>query len=241
MGLDRGRRDDEVVGDLRVRHALRHEDEDLPLARRERGDTRFLLGLVGAVLGQVGGEHLQHAARDPRGDDRLAARHCADRVGELRRARVLEQEARRAGLEPGEGVLVQVEGRQDEDLRARALTGDLRRRVDPVDPGHADVHEDDVRLEGAGLREGGGAVGGLAHDLDPVLGVEDHAEPHAHERLVVGEDDRHRPPAGSAGSGLVTGHIGICHGVVPSSSSSQRSTARTLQPVSVGPASTVPP
>ena len=32
-----------------------------------------------------------------------------------------------------------------------------------------------------------GAVGGLADDVEVVLGVEDHAEAGAHERLVVGD------------------------------------------------------
>ena len=37
--------------------------------------------------------------------------------------------------------------------------------------------------------EGGGAVVGLAHDLDVVLGVEQHPEAGPHERLVVGQHD----------------------------------------------------
>ena len=43
-----------------------------------------------------------------------------------------------------------------------------------------------------------GAVLGLADDLDVVAGVEDHAEPRPHQRLIVGDDDpdasRHRRP-----------------------------------------------
>ena len=45
------------------------------------------------------------------------------------------------------------------------------------------------------MRDGRPAVGGLADHLDVGLRVEDHAEPGAHDLLVVGDDhpDRHRP------------------------------------------------
>ena len=39
-------------------------------------------------------------------------------------------------------------------------------------------------------------VGGLADDLEPVLGVEDHAEAGADERLVVGDEDADAHAAG---------------------------------------------
>ena len=65
------------------------------------------------------------------------------------------------------------------------------RGLDAVELGHADVHQDDVGLQPLGLLDGVEAVGGLADDLEVVLGVEDHAEPGAHERLVVGDQQAH--------------------------------------------------
>ena len=141
-------------------------------------------------------------------------------------------------MQPREGVLVQVEGRQDQDLRGGALSGDGRRRINAVHTGHAHIHEDDVGAQRTRLGQGRGAVGGLADDLNAVLGVENHAEAHAHERLVVGQHHRDRRIPGSFGGGV---HSGSCHGEVPSSSSSQRRTARTRHPVAVGPAWTEPP
>src|SRR5262249_1433993 len=44
------------------------------------------------------------------------------------------------------------------------------------------------------------AVVGLAHDLDVVLGVEQHPEPGAHEHLIVGERDPDQPASTAAGS-----------------------------------------
>ena len=54
-----------------------------------------------------------------------------------------------------------------------------------------------ARLLGLGDRLA--AVAGLADDLDVGLGLEDHAEPRAHQALVVGEQDAdHRAdPSGS--------------------------------------------
>ena len=238
MRLDGRGRDHQVLGDLRVAHALRDEHEDLPLARRQRGDPGVLVDLPAAAVGQVGGEHLQHAPRHAGGDDGLAARHGADRLGQLGRPGVLEQEPAGAGAQARERVLVQVEGGQDQDLRGGALSGDGRRRINAVHAGHAHIHEDDAGAQRTRLGQGRGAVGGLADDLNAVLGVENHAEAHAHERLVVGQHHRDRRIPGSFGGGV---HSGSCHGEVPSSSSSQRRTARTRHPVAVGPAWTEPP
>ena len=64
--------------------------------------------------------------------------------------------------------------------------------LDPVEDGHAHVHEHDVGPVELDQAHGVGAVGGLADDLEVVLGLEDHAEPLAQQRLVVGQDDPDR-------------------------------------------------
>ena len=61
------------------------------------------------------------------------------------------------------------------------------RRLDPIELGHADVHQHDVGLELADLLDGVEPVGRLANHLEVVLRVEDHAEAGAHQRLVVGD------------------------------------------------------
>ena len=66
---------------------------------------------------------------------------------------------------------------------------DAPRRLEAVELGHADVHQDDVGPQRAHLVDRLAAVRGLADDLDVGLGVEDHAEAGAHERLVVDEQD----------------------------------------------------
>ena len=69
------------------------------------------------------------------------------------------------------------------------VLGDLSRRGEPVDVGHADVHQHDVGPLAAGELDRLGAVGRLADDLDVVLGVEQGPEPAAYEHLIVGEED----------------------------------------------------
>ena len=63
------------------------------------------------------------------------------------------------------------------------------RRLDAVELGHADVHQDDVRLEPPGLGDRLDAVRRLADDLDVLLRLEDHAEARPDERLVVDDQD----------------------------------------------------
>ena len=124
-----------------------------------------------------------------RRQQRLALRDDPDARGELLGRDVLEQEPGRAGAQRLVDVLVEVEGGEHQDAH-RVLAG-LReqppRRLDPVELGHADVHQHDVGLQPRGLLDGVEPVGRLADHLEVVLGVEDHAEPGAHERLVVGD------------------------------------------------------
>ena len=163
------------------------ELEDLELARGELVEAARRLGR------RRGGarELLDQAPGDRRRQQRLALGHDADPGHELLGRDVLEQEAAGPGAQRLVDVLVEVEGGQHQHPH-RALAGggdDPARRLDAVELGHADVHEHDVGLEVVGHRHRLGAVGGLADDVEVVLGVEDHLEPGAHERLVVGDQD----------------------------------------------------
>ena len=102
------------------------------------------------------------------------------------RPRRFEEERRGPGGQGVEDVLVELEGGEDDDP---GDLGDLARRLDAVDAGHADVHQHHVGSFAADEVDGLLAVGGFARDLHVGLGLDDHAKPRAHERLVVG--DRH--------------------------------------------------
>src|SRR5699024_5420201 len=96
-----------------------------------------------------------------------------------------------------QGVLIVVEGRQDDDLRGADLPAvgeaeDLLGRLDPVDTGHAHIHEDDIGLLLADGIDAGHTIAGLTGHGHIGLGVDDHGEAGAHKRLVVDEDDAQR-------------------------------------------------
>ena len=67
-----------------------------------------------------------------------------DRPDDLRRRRVLEQEAGRARLQRAQDQLVGVEGRQHDHRGRVGLLAQQPGRGDPVDLGHPDVHQHDV-------------------------------------------------------------------------------------------------
>src|SRR5262249_30638810 len=92
--------------------------------------------------------------------------------------------------------------------RQRGIAGDVDQGGQTVVTGHADVHEYHVGYGLADYREGLRAVGGLTHQLDVALGIDECAQPHPDERLIVGDHDPdHRAdPAGAAagpGSGML--------------------------------------
>jgi hypothetical protein len=107
--------------------------------------------------------------REPRDDTAcdLGCEHAVpagdrpDRGHQGRCVNGLEEEPGRARLERGADVLVEVERGEHEYFGY--LVGDHPAgRLDPVDAGHADVHQDHVRLVRPGRRDGGEPVGGLA-------------------------------------------------------------------------------
>src|SRR5581483_6159273 len=99
-----------------------------------------------------------------------------------------------------------------------AVGEDPSRRLEAVEVRHPDVHQHDVGAQRPDLVDRLTAVRRLADDLDLGLGVEDHPEPGAYERLVVDEQD--------------ADHCGASTG----------SCARSTKPPPArGPASSVPP
>jgi hypothetical protein len=117
----------------------------------------------------------------------LSSMHPADGVGGLAGVGVLEQERTGPGPDCSVDVLVELEHRQHDD----PSTGEIRifsyvfGGCQAVALGHADVHEDNVRMQGADLLEGLDAVAGLSHALEVVLEVDDDA--HAQGRLRLGK------------------------------------------------------
>src|SRR5699024_5477042 len=185
-----------------------------PRVRVDRGVVPFP-GTAGWSAGAEAGQQfvVEQASGRRGGDDGSPVDDGADRVEQHLGQGVLEEEPGGAGPQGVQGVLIVVEGGQDDDLRGADLPAvgeaeDLLGRFDPVDTGHAHVHEDDVGLRVADGVDAGHAVAGLTGHGHIGLGVDDHGEAGAHKGLVVDEDDtqsirrisaHRRPPSSPLG------------------------------------------
>ena len=67
------------------------------------------------------------------------------------------------------------------------------RRLNAVEPGHFEIHQDDVRCQGRPPLDQVRAVDRLADDFDPRVFIEQPGQPGSKERLVVGDHDSGRP------------------------------------------------
>src|SRR3712207_6679030 len=139
--LHRGVADHEPLRDLRVGQPARDQPEDLVLARGE------VLEALGPGRSRQPRELPDHPLRDLRREQRLPGGDGADGVDELLGRVVLEHEAARSRAQRVIDVLVERERREDEDPRRAAGGEDTARRLEAVHLRHADVHQDDRRLE----------------------------------------------------------------------------------------------
>src|SRR5699024_8981440 len=156
-------------------------------------------GTAGWSTGAEAGQQfvVEQASGRRGGDDGSPVDDGADRVEQHLGQSVLEEEPGGAAPQGVQGVLIIVEGGQDDDLRGADLPAvgeaeDLLGRFDPVDAGHAHVHEDDIGLLLADGVDAGHAIAGLTGHGHIGLGVDDHGEASAHKGLVVDEDDTQR-------------------------------------------------
>ena len=93
-------------------------------------------------------------------------------------------------------------------------------RLDAVDLRHTEVHQDHIRLEGFGKRDGLPPVAGLAYNLEVGDGEEQGAQPFTKVGMVVG--DEHPDP--------LQGYGPPCEPVRPAPSSAQGKSAVILVP-----------
>ena len=158
----------------------------------------------GALCGRPPGEFGDQPPGHRWGEQRVAAGDGGDARDERVGRGVFQQES--AGPRPQrlEDVFIKVVGGQHEHLDTGG-PGQPAGRLDPVQPRHPDVHQDDVgcQLGGPGYRLR--AVGGFPDDGDGVLGVKELAEAGPDKFLVVGDEhpDRH----GTAWSPASTGSL----------------------------------
>ena len=78
--------------------------------------------------------------------------------------------------------------REDEHLGVRAGGAHLAQRLEPVQPGHGEVEEEEGGLVLFDRLDGAEAVGDLGQHLEVAVGLEDAAHAAAHDFMVIGED-----------------------------------------------------
>jgi hypothetical protein len=134
-------------------------------------------------------------AVEDRGFFALAAGDLAYAAYELGRFGVLDQKAAGTPAQRLEDVLIQLERRQDDDLRLgqAGVSDDLAGGGQAVEHGHADVHQHDVGAFPLGEQDGLFAVTGLADHLDVGLGVEQRAESGTDKCLIIGQQYADQP------------------------------------------------
>ena len=175
VALHRLLADEELRGDVGVRHPVREQLQDLALARGED---------VGLALS---GDELGHEAGI---DERLTGCDLLDRAQERLVRRFLEDVAARTRLEPAlEQRALAVRG-EDEDARVRSLLEHLLGRLEAVHVRHAQIHDHHVRAASLRQRDGGRAVGRLADHSDSRRARQREAKPLADDLVVVGDEAR---------------------------------------------------
>jgi hypothetical protein len=222
VGLGRGRAHHQPLGDLGVGQPSGHKGQHLPLALGQagqggRGDPARL-----GPAGELGDQPPGHR----RGEQGVAGRNHPDGGQQVGRGRVLEQEPAGPGPQRLVHVLVQVEGGQDQHpgLGQKLVGDDPAGRLQPVQTGHADVHQHHVRAGRTGQLHRFQPVPGLAHHLQVLGRVDQHPEPGPDQRLVVGHHDPYD-------------RCRLGHGGPPNG----RLAATRKPPPGRGPASRVPP
>ena len=143
------------------------------------------------------GELADQAGRGGRREDGVAGGDGMDSSDQAVRLGVFEQEAAGAGPQPRVDVIVKVEGGQDQHLARQPGGRDVAGRLDAVTAGHPDVHQHHVGTQRGAHGDGGGPVGGLANHLDIGFALEDQAEAHPDEGVVV--DQEHADHGAAAG------------------------------------------
>ena len=191
--LDRAVGDAEVASDLLVALSFREMTENLELARRERRESVRAARLQCTSL-----DDLRENAGHLRRDDRLAADDGGKRVHELVRLHVLEEVAAGPRTQRRDEIALVAARGQHHHRRSHSEPREPFQHGQAVELGHAQIEENDVRLE-------------LDREPAPLLAVADRrahldapplqklAQAASEQRVVV--DDHHAGPVRVSGHG----------------------------------------
>ena len=146
----------------------------------------MVCGWVGA-----GGKLADEPACYPRCDEGIPSSDDPDGVKELLGCGVLEKESRGSGPKGVVDVLIEVERGQHEHPRGAesVVPGDSGSGCNPVELGHPNVHQDDIRSGGERLVDGFGSSRGFANNFETIFGADECAKAATDQFLIV--DKKH--------------------------------------------------
>ena len=120
-----------------------------------------------------------------RTEEWLAGANGFDGAHQFLRRRPFGHIAVGAGLDDSKNVLPIAVHREHQHLDFRGFLAQQFSDYQSVHPGHADVHQHDVRPQLAGLAQGLVAIGSLADDFQALLASQADLETFAHHGMVV--------------------------------------------------------
>jgi hypothetical protein len=147
-----------------------------------------IVGIFEALALHLAHVVFQQSLRDGRAEEEFLVGDGPDSLEQIGLGAVLEEIALGAG---GEGAdeegLVAVHA-QHNDADVGIALDDLRRRVDAVELGHSDIHDNNVGRELFGEADGFAAIGGFADDFDSRVGLEQEPKAFANYSVIVGNE-----------------------------------------------------
>jgi signal transduction histidine kinase len=177
--------DEEALGDLVGAEMVVEQEQDFDFAGREGACDR--IGDAGPAT-VPDPDLVEQAAGDRAGESSLAVRDAIEEGRDLLGRLGLQEITGCAAANCLEQVFLGARRRQDDDLAVRGSLAQPGQGGQAVETRHGEVEEDEIRPEPACLDDRLGAVGGAAHDIEPV-GFEERRKRLAGQRVVIDDQD----------------------------------------------------
>jgi hypothetical protein len=147
-----------------------------------------IVGIFEALALHLAHIVFQQSLRNGRAEEEFLVGDGPDSLEQIGLGAVLEEIALGTG---GEGAdqkgLVAVHA-QHNDADIGIALDDLGRRVDAIELGHSNVHDDHVGRELFGEADGFAAIGGFADDIDSGVGLEQEPKTFANYSVIIGNE-----------------------------------------------------
>ena len=138
------------------------------------------------------GQFVAQAGRDFAAKVDFAVEHALEGRGQFRNRSLLEQIAAGTGAKRLPIILFVFVAGEDDDPDLGKIFSHAGGGFQPIEPGHGNIHENDVGLERAGHFEGLTAIAGFADDLDFWQAFQFHANAGADDGMIIGKQDAGR-------------------------------------------------